>query len=348
MIDVLRNETLDAHERLLACLRQEAIDRMPAACPVQTATLDLMKLSESFWPEAHFDAKKMARLSAAASIYAGFESARIPFDVVVDAEALGAKLGRADETTSPFMLAPRIADEDDLDDLDVSDPGGKGRVPLLVEAISELKRLVPDVPIICAQRAPFTLAAQLRGEERAMVDIASGGGVFEMLIAKTTEWGIGLANVLMDAGAEVITLLDTEASGSILGPDEFQRYAMPGETALAKAVSGKGWCSVVHVCADISLTTEFIADTGVNAISIGQGTSIRRTRTMVNDRCAIIGNIDPATTLLRGTPAEVAADTLRCIHEGVDIVAPGCALSPMTPLANIVAMSSTVKLHGEL
>ncbi|MDD1770803.1 MAG: hypothetical protein LUO79_06940, partial [Methanomassiliicoccales archaeon] len=63
-------------------------------------------------------------------------------------------------------------------------------------------------------------------------------------------------------------------------------------------------------------------------------------------RCAIIGNIDPGTTLLKGTPAEVAADTLRCIHEGVDIAAPGCGLSPRTPLANAVALTSTIRLHG--
>ncbi|HVO77630.1 MAG TPA: uroporphyrinogen decarboxylase family protein, partial [Methanomassiliicoccales archaeon] len=72
------------------------------------------------------------------------------------------------------------------------------------------------------------------------------------------------------------------------------------------------------------------------------------TRAKVHDRCAIVGNIDPATTLAMGTPARVAAEVLRCIHEGVDIAAPGCGFSPRTPLANMVAVSSTIKQLGTL
>ncbi len=337
---------LDAHERLLACLRQEAIDRMPAACPLQTGTLDLMRLTGAHWPEAHFDAKLMARLSAGASIHAGFESARIPFDIVVDVEALGASIGGSDDVTIPFAQGPVVAEREDVRTIDASAPRTKGRIPMLLEAIAELKRLAPDVPIICAHHAPFTLAAQLRGEEMAMVDIASDPSFFGEVLDIATRWSVALTETLIDEGAEVIMLIDAEASNFILGPEEFEKYAMPGEKAVADAVRKKGACSVLHICSDIALTTEMMASTGVHAISIGKGTSIRKTRARVNDRCAIIGNVDPGTTLVNGTPAEVAADVLRCIHEGVDIAAPGCGFSPRTPLVNMVAVSSMIKQLG--
>ncbi len=337
---------LDPHERLLACLRQEAIDKMPAACPLQTGTLDLMRLTGASWPEAHFNAELMARLSSGASIHGGFESARIPFDVVVDAEALGATIGKANQVTTPFVTVPRISEKEDLEELDVTGPGTKGRMPLIIEAIQRLKRLVPDVPVICAHHAPFTLASQIRGEEKAMMDIATDPSFFAKLVDLATRWSVGLTEVLIDSGAEVITVMDAEANNFILGPQEFERYALPGEKAVAGAVAKKGACSILHICSDIALTTEMMASTGTNAISIGQGTSIRETRAKVRDRCAVIGNIDPATVLVKGTPAQVAADVLRCIHEGVDIVAPGCGFSPKTPLANMVAVSSTIKQHG--
>ncbi|MGD1060976.1 MAG: MtaA/CmuA family methyltransferase [Methanomassiliicoccales archaeon] len=337
---------MNPHERLLACLRQEAIDRMPAACPLQTGTLDLMRLTGASWPQAHFDSAQMAHLSAGASTYAGFESARIPFDVVVDAEALGANLGGANEHTAPFVMVPRIIEKGDIGALDVSSPETRGRVPMLLDAIRRLKRLVPDVPVICAHHAPFTLAAQLRGEERSMMDIATDPDFFLRLIEVTTRWSVELNGVLTDAGAEVITVMDAEANNFILGPREFERFALPGEKAVAKAIARKGACSVLHICSDIGLTTEMMVSTGVNALSIGQGTSIRETRAKVRDRCAIIGNVNPGTTLAEGTPAEVAADTLRCIHEGVDIAAPGCGFSPRTPLVNMIAMTSSILSHG--
>lgn len=337
---------MDPHERLLACLRQEAVDRMPAACPLQTGTLDLMRLTGASWPQAHFDAKLMARLSAGASDLAGFESARIPFDVVIDAQALGAQIGGANETTSPFVQTPVIVEKEDIANIDVSRPELRGRVPMLIEAIAELKRIAPEVPIICAHHAPFTLAAQLRGEEKAMIDIANYPGFFSKIIGLTTRWSIGLTEALIDAGAEVITIMDAEANNFILGPKEYERLAMPGESEVSGAIRMKGACSILHICSDIALTTEMMASTGVNAISIGQGTGIRETRSRVHDRCAIIGNIDPGTVLVKGTPAEVAGEVLRCIHEGVDIAAPGCGLSPKTPLVNMVAMSSTIKQLG--
>ena len=93
---------MDMRERFLNALRGSAIDRMPAACPLQTGTLPLMKLSDSYWPEAHRDPVRMASLSLAANEFAGVESARLPFDVVLDAEVFGAKISFGTRESAPL------------------------------------------------------------------------------------------------------------------------------------------------------------------------------------------------------------------------------------------------------
>ena len=59
-----------------------------------------MEAVGAFWPEAHTDAKQMAELGAAGYKVFGFENARIPFCLTVEAEAFGClvDLGKVDRT----------------------------------------------------------------------------------------------------------------------------------------------------------------------------------------------------------------------------------------------------------
>jgi [methyl-Co(III) methanol-specific corrinoid protein]:coenzyme M methyltransferase len=43
--------------------------------------------------------------------------------------------------------------------------------------------------------------------------------------------------------------------------------------------------------------------------------------------------------LLDGTPDDVYQSAWRCLEQGVDVLTPGCAMAPHTPLANIKAMT---------
>ena len=46
-------------ERLYRAMRKQPVDRMPAVCFTQTATVEQMEASGAYWPEAHADAEKM-------------------------------------------------------------------------------------------------------------------------------------------------------------------------------------------------------------------------------------------------------------------------------------------------
>jgi [methyl-Co(III) methanol-specific corrinoid protein]:coenzyme M methyltransferase len=288
----------------------------------------------------------MALLSLAASAYAGVESARLPFDVVLEAEAFGAKIDFGGRVTAPFVSESPIRSLDDIRQMDVPEVRDAGRVPLVDEAISMIRRKRPDLPVIVTIHAPFTLSAQLRGEDKALMDLASQPERYRDLVDFLARWSSFVASHFVDTGADAVMMVDGEAEDSILGPDMYNSFAHPGQRKVAEAIAAGGATSILHICGDIRLTTDHMVRSGVDAISIGQGTSIPKTKEIVNGRCRIIGNIDPSTVLLKGTPKQVKAEVIRCVQEGADIAAPGCGLSPGTPLENVQAMTDAVRKYG--
>jgi len=337
---------LDMRERFLNALSGSELDRMPAACPLQTGTLDLMRFSDAYWPEAHRDARKMASLSMAASTYAGVESARLPFDVVMDAEAFGAKVDFADRLAAPFVTQPLIRSLDDVRQLDVPEVRDAGRVPVVDEAIGIIRRTRPDLPIVVAVHAPFTLSAQLRGEDRALIDLADQPEIYRSFVDFFARWTSFVATHFIESGADVIMMMDGEAEDSILGPELYESFALPGQRKVAEAITAAGALSILHICGDIRSSTDMMVRSGVDAISIGQGMSIADTKRIVKGRCRVIGNIDPVDVLLKATAEEVQEEVLRCLNDGADIVAPGCGLSPRTPLKNLQAMTDSIRKYG--
>ncbi|TFH03717.1 MAG: methylcobamide--CoM methyltransferase, partial [Methanosarcina sp.] len=76
----------DLRDRFLNTLKGKAVDKVPALSVTQTGTVELMKESGAAWPEAHFDAEKMASLALSAHTFTGLEAVRYPFCLTVLSE----------------------------------------------------------------------------------------------------------------------------------------------------------------------------------------------------------------------------------------------------------------------
>jgi uroporphyrinogen-III decarboxylase len=56
-------EEMNYKERLYTTFEQNPVDRVPCPGILQTGTVDLMDACGAAWPEAHWDAEKMAKLA---------------------------------------------------------------------------------------------------------------------------------------------------------------------------------------------------------------------------------------------------------------------------------------------
>ena len=217
---------MNERDRLIASLMLDPVDRVPVISHLQTGTVDLMGASGAFWPEANRDARKMLT-SLAAHTVAGLESVKVPFDVALDSTAFGVMTGRDAIDRPPSIIEPMIHTIDDVERLNIPDPHRDGRAPVVLKALSILQEMDLRIPIFGGVIAPFMLAGQMRGEEAAIMDLILNPNLMRALLSKCAEWGAIYTEAQIDAGADVITLVDATASGTILSPEQYAEFALP-------------------------------------------------------------------------------------------------------------------------
>jgi [methyl-Co(III) methanol-specific corrinoid protein]:coenzyme M methyltransferase len=59
-----------------------------------------------------------------------------------------------------------------------------------------------------------------------------------------------------------------------------------------------------------------------------------------------MGNVN-TTDLLTGSPVDIRKQVFADLEAGVDIISPGCAISPLCPSENIKAMSEAIRTWEE-
>ena len=329
-------EGLSLKERLLNALLLKDVDRVPALSVTQTGTLELMKESNAYWPAAHRKAEEMAKLAYAAYSIAELEAVRVPFGIYAEAEALGCEIdyheGETDRT--PTVVKP-ASDPEKVEPVDPS----TGVMGAIIEATKILKSQVgEDVPVIAGVTGPFTLACYVYGMEKTMVALITEPEKVEKILTVSSQFLLEYCKLLVEAGADVISLL--EPTSSIIGPDLFEKFNLEYVRTIA---SGIKTLTVLHICGDSTPLVPMIARSGVKGLSVDQKVSIAEAKKLAKDEIAIIGNVDPVGILQDGNPSQVESESRRIITEGVNVLAPGCGLSPYTPTTNLKVMVKTAR-----
>ena len=327
-------------DRFISILNREEVDRVSVACPLQTGTFEMMEKINVFWPAAHYNSEMMAELSYAAHRLAGIESVRVPFCLTVEAEILGCKIGEGGQKAQPSVLEPALTTIDDYISLKLPDPTKEGRMPIVAKSLRILKDKVGDtVPIIAGVVSPFTLAGHLRGIDNFLLDFFDSPENVVNLLNFSSEVCILYSQYLEDNGADCISLIEPSATCEVIGPKHFEEFASP---YIKKVVKSLDIPTVLHICGNTVPILSFMGDTGVNGISIDHIVDISEAKDKIR-KAALIGNINPVDPLLFGPTDEIIKQSSKCVEKGIDILAPGCGLSPATPIENIKAMISFVK-----
>ena len=133
---------LNSRERVLRLFRREPIDCIPVFSGMGNITVHGLEKYGWKFPEIHTDARKMASMAASTYELFGFESAVVPFDLAVEAEALGSKANYYPHATE--ILYPTIMEHpaEKVEDLNLQVPpdlSRAARIPLVCEALRLLK-----------------------------------------------------------------------------------------------------------------------------------------------------------------------------------------------------------------
>ena len=329
---------MDPIERLLRALFHQKVDRPPVTGLMTAVTTEMMDSAGVQWPEAHHDPERMARLAASAFETCGLESMKLPFDMTVEAGALGAKIDYGTRHTLPQIKEHLY-----------SDPGAfvieenlmkRGRVPVVLEAIGLAGRTYgKKIPVVSSIVGPFTLSAMLFGFENLFYWMLVEPEKYVKALEGVTGLCITYAREQFKAGSHVVQVGEASSSGDLISSDHYGKFVAPYQEKLCGAVEGP---TVVHVCGNITGHLKYIAGTGMNGISFDQKTDVTEARKRLKGIVALIGYV-PTTLLLEGTPDEVYVSSRECIQAGVDVLNAGCAWPADVPNENVSAMVRAVK-----
>lgn len=330
-------------ERLMGALKHEEVDRPPVVCPggmMNMVTTDLMKVAGVKWPEAHRDAQMMADLSYASYKNGCFENVGLPFDMVAEAEQMGAEITLGTEVFEPHVTGyaiESIADWPGLKPMDMN----SGRIKVILDAMRILKKKDPDVPIIGNITGPVSTASSVMEPTRFYKDLRKHKKEANEYLTFVTEQLIEFAKAQIDAGADVITVADPSGTGEILGPKLFEEYTVKYLNMFYDGIKEYDVGTICHICGQMKAVYKEMGEVRSDALSFDSIVPMQQARKELKDR-VLMGNIS-TYALEFGDRDRVASLTRAAEASGTDIISPACGLGTKSPIANIQAILETVK-----
>jgi len=341
--------TSDGNSRqvVLDLLNHKTVDRIPCFSGIGNVTTSGLDQYGYRFPEIHVDAEKMANSALATFEQFGFESVVVPFDMGVEAEALGCTVKYYDDG-SHRVLYPTISGKlsDKVSDINLNVPADfsqAGRLPLVMEAIRKAKAKAGDRAAIGSWvLGPFTLAGQLTDLNDLLKNSFKKPEMVNNLLAQLADVLVQIINLYKEAGADFITVREMGATSDVVSPRMFESLVLPHLRRVFAAVPSP---TVLHICGDTNKIVEMMAQSGADALSVDQKNDLAASRAKLPE-ALLFGNIDPYNLLVQGTPETVEAGIHTIIDNGPSAVWPGCDIWPEVPPENMKALMATMEKYG--
>ncbi len=335
---------MNSRERILKVFAGEQVDRPPCFSGMGNVTTEGLKSIGAKFAASHLDAKLMAGAAASSYKLFGFESGVVPFDLCIEAEALGCEINvyaHSEDLLYPTIKKKLIHNESELE---ISLPSGlteRGRIPLMVEAIKLIKKDIgSEAAIGTYVLGPFTLAGQIMELNDLLKLSFKKPDKIGKLLDLLANAVIQVAGVYEKAGVDYITVREMGATSDVLSPRVFKGLILP---YLAKIFSKLTVPSVLHICGKTNEIVPFMAESGCRAISVDQKNDVADTRRKLGPKALVFGNYDPYNVLVTGSRGLIRQTMKKCLDDGVSAVWPGCDIWPTVPPDNMKAMMDEVR-----
>ncbi len=337
---------MNSKERVMAVINHQKPDRMPCVGANSMATYPQMEEVQAFWPEGHEDGEAMAKIALATHTLLGFDAVRVPYCQTFEARALGATI-KPGKLPGGLQGIPGIDHPPTykLDDTPKFPDNflSLGFIPELLKAVRLLKKeLGDDVPVIGGIIGPFTLAGSLIDTVPLLKATFKAPDKIRPWLEIGEKAGTTLANALIDAGADIICCEDMTASPELIAPKTYKDLELEYQKKQFDAISVP---TILHICGCVNPIVEWMTETGPNILSLDTKTDPKFVREKCGPDIVLLGGVDPATTLFMQGPDEIRKEAEQAIADGIQILAPGCAVGPSTPTENLVTMVEVAKKH---
>ena len=328
-----------------AAIGMEEIER-PVATSLTLITQEMF-METGVSPVGLFDNwKGLAQLAKYGHDAFGFDSCEI-FNIWSHVEYLGAEINY--EADQPYVKKPIYTLNDEFVDPDMDKYLQFHKTQVSIDGVKELRKLAGnDTPINCINSwGPLTCAGHLIGAEQVMIAMAVEPDNLKRLTDFISKFNAEAYRIELENGQaeclDSISMAEPTATGDMISADMFEEFVLPYVSREHKVMHECGLKTMLHICGNTTDNLPVMIRCGPDAISVEQTVDPYEIVKVADNKVCMFGNIGPIKPLWQGSPEEVKADVERSIDAGFRMIAPGCSFVPMTPGANLRAMTSAVK-----
>jgi uroporphyrinogen decarboxylase len=276
------------------------------------------------------------------------DAAFMMMDLSVEANALGLAVRFPVHESSTVEYHP-VRTVRDLDKFRCINILQDSRIQSYIKTVEMMRMGLPDEVLVGAYIiGPVTLAGLLGGAEQAAMDSVIDPDKLDTLCRFCTRIIQDYARALINAGAELLCIL--EPTAVILGPRQFERFSAAYVRHIIESYKYAGVDTVYHICGNTMHLVEAMAQSGVAALSLDSpqtGVDLVKAARIAGPEVVIMGNVNPTAVMKDGSPDQVrkaCCDLLEQMREIPNfILSTGCDLPPGVPLENMHAFMQAAR-----
>jgi [methyl-Co(III) methanol-specific corrinoid protein]:coenzyme M methyltransferase len=337
----MSTETMTAKDRVIKFLQGEEIDRPPVFSGMGNVIKPVLDKNGLNFARVHRNPDQMATAASGSFLDYGFECAVIPFDLAVEAEAMGAVVNYYDDVDG--MLYPTIKGKcvKTIDDIKVPDDLSKaGRIPIIVETIGKIKeKLGDDCAVGVHILGPFTMLGQMKELDDLLEECFIEPEKTNAMMERVSSVIVDVFKIYKEAGADYLILREMGATSDVLSPNSFKNLVKPHLIRIIKEMPQP---NILHICGNTNFIVKDMVECGADAISVDQKNNTAESREKIGDNVIMCSGFDPIAVLHNGKLEDVKPSVLEK-WDGASAVMPGCDLWPDVTSENMQAMVSALK-----
>ncbi len=329
---------MTSKRRFLSGILGGRVDRPPVASVTSVANIEQMEMTGAFFPDAHLDGEKMARLAAGAHEYLGYDAIMPYFSVQAEAAALGCEMDWGDMENMPVERSHPWSEPED-----VRIPNDFLKAPSIKAVLDALRILRSgygdQVAIVGKVMGPWTLAYHMHGINDFLLETLTEPDKIRHFLDRLKEIPVLFGRAQMEAGADVLCLAD-HATGDLVSPTMYHDFLLPYHQELTQRL---GCPMVLHICGNTLDRMHSICESGFDCFHFDSKVDAQDAMEVIAGRISLMGNVNNPEILLSGTPEQVAEQTRYAMESGVQVIGPECAIPLQTPLENLRMIAHMVQ-----
>jgi uroporphyrinogen decarboxylase len=338
---------LNALRLLQAVLRQQP-DQVPIFLPIESGFM--AEFGGVPQREYHHDPRKMLSCQAGVQArFGGLTPLYTDFGVVTEAAAFCEIFWPDDD--SPWAK-PALQTIEEVERLSVPDVRRDGLFPRVVEYFEQMNDLAVEQGLSAvvpsergpvgfgSLRGPVVLAALVRGITEFLADMIESPDHAHRLLEICTQTLLAYLDLQKRMLGRITAVFLCDDVSGLLSPPLFREFFIPYASRIFQTYPDA--VTIYHCDSEMRKLIPLAPETRAKAFHLGYMHDLAELKQTIGDRMCLMGNVHPVEVLMRGTPEQVRAESLRCLEAaargGGFALSSGGVIDRGTPPENLDAL----------